>query len=593
VSTFQFPGYRFFAAVCGILLILTLGTALLSCVSDQPGAPTQVLRRGAPPGAEVVASRGRTGGTLRYSIPGEPETFNPLTVYDTRTALVVHLTSGTILDLDPFTQQIQPGVVADYTRSEDGTRFDFTLREGLRFSDGTPVTADDVVYTFRQIYREDSNNSLKDSLLVNGRPIGVEKLGADRFRLQFPEVYAPAEYILSGIPILPRHLLEKETRPIEELWTLDTPPEKMAGLGPFVLTTYKPGMRAVFSANPYYWKVDSQGAQLPYLERFVLEYIPDRNHQLLRFQAGELEILDQLVRPEDYQVLQDQTGITVRDLGPSNTVTFLWFNLSPGREKASADWFSSLDFRRAVCSAIDRSAIVSNVYQGLATEAWNLLSPANPLWFSPEIKACRRDVEAARKMLREAGFSWKIMEGRERLVDSAGRAITFELLTRSDDVFGRIAAIIQQDLAELGMQVMIRQEEFRSVISRIMGSRTYESALMKLDIPTDPTALAAVLLSSGPMHMWNPRQEKPATRWEAQIDKWVALQAVTAPLEKRQEIVRRIYSTLAEQVPLIPLVHRNVVAAWHRGVAGIRPAPVFPHTLWNVWELSLNEETAP
>ena len=293
-------------------------------------------------------------------------------------------------------------------------------------------------------------------------------------------------------------------------------------------------------------------------------------------------------------MLQSTPGVITQNLGASNALSFMWFNLSSAKigDQTSYNWFSSTDFRLAICSAVDRAAIVTNVYQGLATEAQSLLSPANPVWFSPEIITCQYNPQFSRSLLKKAGFSWEREDDREALFDSSGREVTFELLTRSDDVFGKVAAIVQQDLSELGIKLLIRQEEFRAVISRVMGSRDYESALLKLDIPIDPTAMSAVLLSSGPMHMWDPGQSEPATQWEADIDRWMNLQAITPVQKERQEIFKQIQETLADQIPLVPLVHQNVIAAWHEKLIGVRPAPIFPYTLWNIWEISYKKEPA-
>jgi len=560
---------------------------LSNCNLDSGVSSEVVVRAGAPDQAAVIKSKGYVGGTLRYSLPGEAETFNPLSVFETRSATLVYLTSATLLELDPLTQTVQPGLVASYDRNEEGTIFDLSIREGVHFSDGTPFTSDDVVFTFEQIYREESNNSLKDKLLINGEPIRVEKTGSTSIRLEFPEVYAPSEYLLASIPVLPKHLLDSETKPIEELWTLDTPPEKMAGLGPFVLSKYEPGIRAVFSANPHYWKVDSVGTQLPYLEQVVVEYILDRNNQLLRFQAKELELLD-FLRPEDFVLLQKDPEIITQDQGASNALNFMWFNLSSKADGTPSKWFKSKKFRKAVCSAIDRSAVVENVFQGLATEALSMLSSANPVWSNPEIETCQYDPQESINLLKEDGFTLKREGNREFFYDTSGKKVAFELITKSDDVLGKVAAVVQQDLAEVGIELTIRQEEFRAVISRIMGSKDYESALLKLDIPVDPTAMNSVLFSSGSMHMWNPGQEQPESQWEADIDEWMRVQSVTIDQNERKRIFSKVQQTLADQTPLIPLVHGNVLAAWHKHLINVQPAGIFPYTIWNIWEISHN-----
>lgn len=568
---------------------------LSGCSSGPESLPKPVVRSGAPEEAHVLEVDGLPGGRLTYPLLGEVETFNPLAIVETRSATLIHLTTATLLEKDPLTGQILPGLVSSWDQTEEGLKIILSIRKGVRFSDGEPFTADDVIFTFEQIYRDDSNNILKDSILIAGEPIEVSKVDDFTVQLRFPKVYAPIEHALTTIPVLPKHLLENRGKPIEELWTLDTPLDQMAGLGPFVIRQYEPGLRAILSANPYYWKVDSSGTQLPYLEEVIIEYVPDRNNQLLRFQAGELDFLD-YVLPEDFILLQQRDDVITRDLGPSSAVSFIWFNLTsaePGTQaRAGKRWFASQNFRKAICSAMDREAIVNNVFQGKATAAVNLLSTANPVWFSPEIETCQFDPDRSRDLLSGEGFQWKRQGSREVLYDSSGSPVTFELVTRSEDILGKVAAIVQQDLAEIGIELSIRQEEHRAVISRVMGSRDYDSALMKLDMGTEPAMMSGIFLSSGPLHIWNPGQSRPATGWEAEIDQWMGLQAITPDQTERQKIFRQVQRSLADQAVLIPLVHNNVLAAWQKDFRNMRPAQIFPFTLWNVWEISRIEETS-
>jgi peptide/nickel transport system substrate-binding protein len=274
----------------------------------------------------------------------------------------------------------------------------------------------------------------------------------------------------------------------------------------------------------------------------------------------------------------------------------MWFNLTsaePGTQaRTGKRWFASQNFRKAICSAVDREAIVNNVFQGKATAAVNLLSSANPVWFSPEIETCQFDPDRSRDLLSGEGFQWKRQGSQEVLYDSSGSPVTFELVTRSEDILGKVAAIVQQDLAEIGIELSIRQEEHRAVISRVMGSRDYDSALMKLDMGTEPTLMSGIFLSSGSLHIWNPGQSRPATSWEAEIDQWMGLQAITPDQTERQKIFQQVQRSIADQAVLIPLVHNNVLAAWQKDFRNMRPAQIFPFTLWNVWEISRIEETS-
>lgn len=564
------------------------------CSEDQSTGPLPRDDYPVPEDRVVVGTEGQRGGQLRCSLAGEPRTFNYLAASDARSKLLAYLTTGTLLEFDALNQEVREGLCKEYEISEDGLLIRLFLREGLFFSDGRPFTADDIIFTFDAIHDEASSNVLKDVLLIDGEPLEISKLGDYSVEIRFPRPFAAAEYILTTIPVLPEHRLPVSTQKVEELWTLDTPVEEMAGLGPFVIHSHEPGRRTILRYNPHYWKVDSRGSRLPYLDQLVFEYISDRNTQLLRFQAEELDLLDQLLRPEDLKVLVGDDHLEFEDIGPSSNLALFWFNLNHGLnpatgrpfiEKRKKKWFSDSRFRQAVSYAISRRSIVRNVYLGLATKAFSLIPASNKKWHAANLETVDDDKEMARRVLRDAGFSWNRTGAREYLLDRDGRRVEFGLITRSDDVLGKIAAILQQDLEALGMTVVVQQEELRSVISRIMRGRDYDSALMNLDFPIEPMDTGNVLLSSGAMHIWSPRQIQPATAWEERIDQLFWQQGRMLDEQQRFRLFREIQQILAQQKPLIPLVNRNVLVAWRKGLRNLKPASIFPFAMWNIGEL--------
>ena len=177
-------------------------------------------------------------------------------------------------------------------------------------------------------------------------------------------------------------------------------------------------------------------------------------------------------------------------------------------------------------------------------------------------------------------------------MDSQGRQVEFEILTRSDGLFGKIAAVIQNDLEAIGMQVGIRQEEFRTVISRY-GAGDYDSVLISLEIPPEPSDHMNVLLSSGQMHMWNPNQKEPATEWERRVDELMLEQVRTLDSKKRERLYQEVQQILSQQVPFVPLVNRDLLMAWNTSLKNVRASSLFPFALWNVWELYLDDGLTP
>ncbi len=547
-----------------------------------------------------VETQGRVGGTLRYALAGEPRTFNPLGARDNRSELVAYLTAGRLLEFDALTQTFTGAIAREWEFAEDGITMTLKLRRDLRFSDGAELSADDVVFTFERIYDEDSENSKKEAFLIEGEPIQVVPIDSHTLRLRFPRPHAAAEYLLTQFSVLPKHLFTEAEKNIEMYWGLETPPEQMAGLGPFFLQRHQAGQKTVFKRNPHYWKVDQNGVQLPYLEELELQYVEDLNNQVLRLQAGQLDLIDYLLTPGDFLHLSRQgKPIKVANVGPSGRLMIYWFNLTPvptGKDTGSVrlrrSWFGELEFRQAVSTAISRKTISQNVFQGQARPAWGLVPSSVKRWFAVDVQKYEYNLESARLLLRKAGFSWRRQRSREILLDSQGRQVEFEILTRSEGLEGKIAAVIQNDLEALGMQVGIRQEEFRTVISRI-GAGDYDSVLFSLGIPPEPADHMNVLLSSGKMHMWHPDQKQSATEWERRVDELMLEQVRTLDPEKRERLYEEVQQILSQQVPFVPLVNQDLLMAWNTSLKNVRASSLFPFALWNAWELYLEDGLVP
>ncbi len=574
-------------------LLIGFSLLLASCGSTDPAEPSR-QDFPLPAGAQTLQLQGKPGGTLRYPLSGEPATFNLLAAQDTRSIVVGLLFTATLLELDPIDQTIQPGVAESWQISEDGLTVTLKLRSGLLFGDGTALSAQDVLFTFQQIMREESQTHFKTNFHFPGQSLSFESPDAQTVRILLARPDASMEFFLSQIPVLPRHLLSGSSRPIEEEWNLETPADQITGLGPFLIESHQPGLMTVLRRNPHYWKVDSEGLRLPYLDRIELHYITDINNQVLRLQAGELDLIDQVLTPESFQLLsRDQSSITATDAGPSNKLSLLWFNLNP--EGSSEDgqpllseekrrWFSDPDFRRAISLAINRQEISRIVFLGYATPASGVVTALNRTWRAPQIAPLRHDRQAARRLLQEAGFSWG-GGGDGQLLGPQGKAVRFELLTTTETSLNRMAALIQQDLKAIGIDISLRQEELRSVISRVINARRYDAALSSFTLPWEPSDLGSFFYSSGQAHLWNPMQLQPATAWEQRIDDLMSDQRVTLDHEKRRNLFHGVQQVMADNAPALPLIHWNLLMAHRSQLRNLQPTDLVQCCLWNAWEL--------
>jgi peptide/nickel transport system substrate-binding protein len=549
----------------------------------------------------VPGEIGRAGGRVVVSLRSEPKTLNPMTAADAPSREVIGAMQADLIHINRANQLTEPALAKAWKVSPDGLQYTLTLRKGLRFSDGEPLDADDVLFTIRVNLDEKTRATQRDLLIVGGKPITVQKVDAWTVVFQLAKPYGAGERLFDGLDILPRHLLEKpyQEGKLAEAGALSTPANQWAGAGPYRLKEYTPGQKLVLERNPFYWKSDAKGKLLPYLDELVFLFVPSADAQVLRFQSGETDLISRL-SADNFSVLsRQQGGFTMTDAGPGLEYNFIFFNLNDLGGKAAPEmarkskWFHEVKFRQAVSAAVDRDAIVKLIYRGRGAALWGPVTPGDRRWVNTSIPHPARSLEQARSLLKEAGFSWKSgANGESELVDADGKAVEFSILTSSSNADRtKMAAIVQDNLKELGMHVQVVPLEFRSLIDRVTQTREYDACLLGLaSFDADPNSDLNVWLSSGGTHLWNPSQTRPATPWESEIDSLMEQQLAAPSFEARKKLYDRVQQILAEKQPMIFLASPDILTGAKNSIGNFQPAVLEPYVLWNVEQLYVRTE---
>ncbi|HLW88440.1 MAG TPA: ABC transporter substrate-binding protein [Terriglobales bacterium] len=536
---------------------------------------------------------GRYGGTLVVAQRSEPKTLNPVTATDAPSREVIGRLTADLIHINRQTQNTEPALAKSWSVSKDGQVFTVKLRHGLRFSDGQVFDADDVVFSFHVYLDEKVHSPQRDLLVVGGKPIDVQKIDQYTVRFTLAQPYAAAERIFDSLAMMPRHLLEKPYKEgqFPQVWTLTTPPAEMAGLGPFRMKQYVPGQKIVLERNPYYWKADQSKNRLPYLDEMVFLFVGNEDAQVIRFQAGETDIISRL-SAENYSLLSKDAashGTQFFDLGPSLEYDFLVFNLNDIKKDtdnivAKQVWFQDVKFRQAVSAAVDRDSIVRLVYSGHGAALWGNVSPSNKLWVDQALPHPPRSLDHARELLKSAGFSWN-SDG--ALLDRQGKPVEFSIITSTSNAQRtKMATLIQDDLSKLGMNVHVVPLEFRAVLDRVFQTFDYEASIMALGGgDADPNPEMNVWLSNGGTHLWHLNEPKPATEWEAQIDELMQKQMVQLKYKERKHLYDQVQEAVAANVPFVFLATPDILVGAKRSLGNFKPAILDPNTLWNVEQL--------
>jgi len=569
---------------------------------SQASAPTpQPVNQGEEL-ARVEGLMGRYGGHIVIGQRSEPKTLNPVTATDAVSREVFERLHADLIAINRATQKTEPALAKSWKMSPDGRTFTLKLRKGIRFSDGHPFDADDVVFSFTLYLDEAVGAPQRDLLLIDGKPLTITKVDQYTVRFSLPRPYAAAERLFDSFAILPRHILEKPYREgkFVQTWPLNTPPTEVVGLGPFRVKQYWPGQRILLERNPYYWKADRENHRLPYLDELVFLFVGSEDAQVMRFEAGETDLINRL-SSENYALLSKEQSARrsqLADLGPSLEYNFLVFNLNDlsgkkldGISRKQA-WFQDLKFRQAVSAAVDRDSIVKLVYGTRGTALWGNVGPGNKMWVNQSIPHPQRSLEGARQLLKSAGFTW---DASGQLLDHTGQPVEFSIATSSSNAQRmKMATLLQDDLSHLGMQVHVVPLDFRAMIDRVFQSFDYEAAIMGLGGgDADPNPEMNVWLSSGGTHLWRMNETQPATAWEREIDQLMNEQMITLDYHKRKKLYDRVQQIISEQLPFIFLATPNILTGAKGEIGNFQPALLDHYTLWNADQLYLrNAESA-
>ena len=520
--------------------------------------------------AVVAPAQAQGGGELHFCLHGEPKTFNPILVDDEASESIRYLTGGVLIRLNRQTQALEPALASSWSVSRDRRMITFHLRKGVYFSDGTPFSAADVAYTFRLLLDANTHSPTGDAFRSGEGTVEVRISAKDTVVIRFPSPIAGLERLFDQVAIMSER----------------SPKKEMAVLGPFDVSDYKAGSYVLLRRNKNYWKRDTDGNSLPYLDSIRLDIQRNRDIELVRFRRGELQLINRL-DPEQFERLQRESPGVAKTAGTGLDAEELWFNQSPAAplpdyKKA---WFRTTEFRKAISLAINRGDLSRIVYKGFAKPAYGPVSPSNHFWFNTQLEEPKYDPQRALRLLAQAGFRYE----NATLKDQAGNSVEFSIVTNSGNAAReKMTAMIQQDLAQVGIKVNLVTLDFPSLIERITRTFAYDACLLGLvNTDLDPNGQMTVWLSSGENHQWNPNQKTPVTTWEVEIDKLMREQA-SAPTDRQRKLkFDRVQQIVSEQQPFIYLINKDVLTAVSPSVVGATPVVLNPPAFWNVESLRL------
>ena len=481
------------------------------------------------------------GDTLVNGVGGEASTLLPILASDSASFSVAgHIYNGLVkYDKD---LRIVGDLAESFTISPDGLTITFRLRKGVRWHDGAPFTARDVLYTYKVVVDPNTPTAYSESFKQVSSVIAPDPYTVV---VKYPKPYAPALESWS-MWVLPAHLLEKGDI------TKSSLSRNPVGTGPYKFKQWLAGQKIELQSNHDYFE------GRPYIDRIVFRLIPDSSAMYMELKAGAIDQMP--LSPVQYARQTNDSSFKSRYNKyryPSNSYLYLGYNLRH-------PLFKDKVVRRAMTAAINKDELVQGVLFGMGQKAHGPIVPGR--WaYNPNIKDLPFDPDLSRKLLAEAG--WK--PGSDGILHKDGRRFSFTILTNHGNLQRLMTAqIIQQRLRHVGIEVKIRVVEWAAFLNHFIDKGNFEAVMLAWGTGQDPDMY----------DVWHSSKTKPKELnfvgfANAEVDRLLEEGRSTFDVEKRKKAYFRIQEIMADEQPYTFLFVPDSLPAVSARIRGIEPSP--------------------
>lgn len=477
------------------------------------------------------------GGIFIFGIGSDPKVMNPLFAGDRVTMTINNAIFSPLFVID--SGEIRYYLAESVSASEDYLTYTLKLKEGLKWHDGQPITADDIVFTVNSILDENQGSHLRSSFLVNGKPIEVKKVDDLTVEFILPEVSVPFMDSIASIRPIPKHVFEGEANLAQSSKNLNP-----IGSGPFKFKEFKSGEKVELE------RFDDYFDGKPNLEGVVFRVIADSNAANTALLNGELSA--GYITTDDIEKFTQNGNfnIEVFEEGMLNNMVFRLTNEALRNE----------DVRKAIAYAINKDEIVTGVYgnEEYAEKAYSVFVPTT-LYYTTDVEKYDYNVEKAKELLKNAGY------------ENLSLRLAYTNTSKEQEAYG---LIIQQQLKEIGIEVELMPMERGAFLEKFVDATNtdFDLAFNGYVMGYEPSGYSPLFTAGNPNNFMGYVNEELDKMWDKGV--------IETDEAKRADIYKTIQREIMDDMVVYPIVYPKSIVAINSKFGGIEEARLVPITMF-------------
>ena len=563
----------------------TLPTPAVTAAPTLVGQPSSLA---AVPGPTIAPNAGppKTGGTVVFGEIGDVKTLNPVLANDATSELVSNRIYAGLLSTDARTGDVQPDLAEKYEIAQDGKSLTFQMRDGLKFSDGSPLSGDDFKFTVMAILRskKSAHKSAVDQILgarefADGTADDISGITGDGnvLMVQLVNPFCPALTEIGTLPIIPKSVFGKYIDFTDPSKTLDDAPENNAptvGSGAFTFKDWVPNEHVTLSRNDLYWQKAS-------IDEWVHKTYPNQDALTAALKTGEVDMTS--IDPKDLSDVQSISTVQVfKYLNPAYTYIG-WNQLRGGKE-----FFQDKSVRQALTYGLNVQDVVDKALSGEGAKMVAHIPPVSWAYDASGLNTYDYDPAKAEQLLQDDGWS----KGDDGIYAKDGQRLSFSIVTNSGNPIRE--ALVQtaaEQYKQIGVEVEPKTESFQALVDRFskskdpvygdQGGRDFDAIVIGWSLASDPDMYS--IWDSNSTHSG----ENNAIQYKnADLDKAIDDSRTHCDTAERKDAFKRANQILNEEQPYNFGFAGNMLLGVSRKIQGIAPGPYArlgqarPETWW-------------